>query len=46
MMIYRVLEQGWTEDKALDEAIKIGTTTETLKKFAHDYIAQHTRNAG
>jgi protein tyrosine/serine phosphatase len=41
MMIYRVLEQGWSEDKALDEAVRIGTTTETLKKFAHDYIAQH-----
>src|SRR6185369_11655050 len=43
MMIYRVLEQGWSEDKALDEAIKIGTTAENLKKFAHDYIAQHGR---
>ena len=41
MMIYRVLEQGWSEDKALDEAVRIGTTTETLKKFAQDYIAQH-----
>ena len=46
MMIYRVLEQGWSEDKALDEAVKIGTTTETLKKFAHDYIAQHKNNNG
>jgi protein tyrosine phosphatase (PTP) superfamily phosphohydrolase (DUF442 family) len=46
MMIYRVLEQGWSEDKALDEAIRIGTTTEPLKKFAHDYIAQHKPNAG
>jgi protein tyrosine phosphatase (PTP) superfamily phosphohydrolase (DUF442 family) len=45
MMIYRVLEQGWSEEKALDEAIRIGTTTEALKKFAHDYIAQH-KHAG
>lgn len=41
MMIYRVLEQGWAEDKALQEAIKIGLTGEGLKKFARDYIARH-----
>jgi uncharacterized protein (TIGR01244 family) len=41
MMIYRVLEQGWPEDKALDEAVKIGTSAANLKKFAHDYIAEH-----
>lgn len=41
MMIYRVIEQGWPEDKALDEAVKIGTSAANLKKFAHDYIADH-----
>jgi protein tyrosine/serine phosphatase len=41
MMIYRVLEQGWSEEKALNEAVKIGTTSEILKKFAHDFIEQH-----
>ena len=41
MMIYRVLEQGWAEDKALQEAIKIGLRGDELKKFAGDYIAQH-----
>ena len=46
MMIYRVLEQGWSEDKALDEAVKIGTTTEILTKFARDYIARHKADAG
>lgn len=46
MMIYRVLEQGWSEDRALDEAVKIGTTTNTLKKFARDYIAQHKPDPG
>jgi protein tyrosine phosphatase (PTP) superfamily phosphohydrolase (DUF442 family) len=43
MMIYRVLEQGWSEDKALEEAKKIGLTSEGLKKFARDYIAQRKR---
>lgn len=41
MMIYRVLEQGWSEDNALAEAVKIGTSSANLKKFAHDYIEQH-----
>jgi protein tyrosine phosphatase (PTP) superfamily phosphohydrolase (DUF442 family) len=41
MMIFRVLEQGWAEDKALQEAIKIGLRGDELKKFARDYIAQH-----
>jgi len=46
MMIYRVLEQGWSEDKALAEAVKIGTSSPNLKKFAHDYIEQHKAQQG
>ena len=38
-MIYRVVDQGWAEDKALDEATKIGLTSPALKTFAHEYIA-------
>ena len=41
MMIYRVVEQGWSEDKALDEALKIGLRGDELKKFAQSYIAQN-----
>ena len=41
MMIYRVLEQGWSQEKALEEALKIGLRGEELKKFAQGYIAQH-----
>jgi len=37
-MIYRVVEQGWTEEKALEEATKIGLTSPVLKTFAHEYI--------
>lgn len=37
-MIYRVVDQGWPEDKALDEAMKIGLTSPALKTFAHEYI--------
>jgi uncharacterized protein (TIGR01244 family) len=41
MMILRVVDQGWDEDKALEEAIRIGLSSEGLKKFAKDYIASH-----
>jgi protein tyrosine phosphatase (PTP) superfamily phosphohydrolase (DUF442 family) len=40
MMIYRVVEQGWSEDRAFAEATKIGLSSDGLKKFAQDYIAQ------
>jgi uncharacterized protein (TIGR01244 family) len=40
-MIYRVVDQGWPEDKALDEATKIGLTSPALKTFAHEYIVAH-----
>jgi uncharacterized protein (TIGR01244 family) len=40
-MIYRVVEQGWTEEKALDEATKIGLRSPELKSFAQAYIAAH-----
>jgi len=44
MMIYRVVEQGWSDKKALEEAVKIGLSSDTLKKFAETYIAQHKAN--
>jgi protein tyrosine phosphatase (PTP) superfamily phosphohydrolase (DUF442 family) len=46
MLIFRVLEQGWSEDKALEEAIKIGIRGDELKKFARDYIAQRRSKQG
>lgn len=39
-MIYRVLEEGWSEEQALAEATQIGLTNPALKKFAEDYIAK------
>ena len=41
LMIHRVVEQGWPEDKALEEATKVGLTSPGLKKFAHEYIVAH-----
>ena len=42
-MIYRVVEQGWPEEKALEEATRIGLTSPVLKSFAHEYIGSRTQ---
>jgi hypothetical protein len=42
-MIYRVVEQGWNEEKALEEAIKIGLRSPVLKTFAHEYIGSQLK---
>ena len=44
MLIYSVIDQGWTEAKAEEEAVKIGLTNEELKKFARDYIKQRNKS--
>lgn len=44
-MIYRVVDQGWSEEKALEEAIKIGLTSPVLKSFAHEYIGSRAKKA-
>jgi protein tyrosine phosphatase (PTP) superfamily phosphohydrolase (DUF442 family) len=46
MMILRVIDQGWSEEKALEEAVKIGLTAENLRKFAKEFIAQHKSKRG
>lgn len=46
-MIYRVVEQGWPEDKALEEATQIGLRSADLKSFVQEYIAAHrTKRTG
>lgn len=45
MMIYRVLEHGWTEEKALEEAERIGLRSEELKRFAREYLASRSTAA-
>lgn len=39
----RVLQDGWTIDKATEEAKAIGLRSEALEKFALDYIAAHKK---
>jgi uncharacterized protein (TIGR01244 family) len=42
-MIKRVLQDGWTTDKASEEAEAIGLTNPKLKMFATDYIIAHKK---
>lgn len=40
-MIYRVVEQGRAQDRALEEATQVGLSNPGLTKFAQDYIGAH-----
>jgi protein tyrosine phosphatase (PTP) superfamily phosphohydrolase (DUF442 family) len=39
MMILRISVQGWTDEKAVEEASRSGLKSDQLKKFAKDYLA-------
>jgi uncharacterized protein (TIGR01244 family) len=39
----RVIQDGWTIEKATEEAKAIGLRSEPLEKFALDYIAKHKK---
>lgn len=40
MMIFRVIEQGWSEEQALKEARNIGLRSDNLIEFARQYLAR------
>jgi uncharacterized protein (TIGR01244 family) len=42
-LVKRVLQDGWTVEKATEEARFIGLRSEPLEKFALDYIAKHKK---
>ena len=42
-LIKRVLQDGWTVEKATEEAKLIGLRNEPLEKFALEYIATHKK---
>ena len=42
-LVKRVLQDGWTVEKATEEAKAIGLRSEPLEKFALDYIASHKK---
>ncbi len=39
-LVKRVKQDGWTVDKAIDEATAIGLTNPALKQFALDYLGR------
>ena len=41
MMIFRMVEQGWSEDKAIEEAARSGLKASQLKIFARQYRSRH-----
>jgi hypothetical protein len=43
MMILRISGQGWSEEKAVEEASRSGLKGDQLKKFAKDYLAHRKR---
>jgi len=47
MMMFRILEQGWTEERALEEArLSTGHEAGELKNFARNYLAARKKSAG
>ena len=46
MLIYRVLEDGWGEERALEEATRIGLRGAELQRFALDYVARKRSKTG
>ena len=38
MMIFRIQEEGWTEEKALEEAVRLGLPRDEMRKFARSYL--------
>jgi protein tyrosine phosphatase (PTP) superfamily phosphohydrolase (DUF442 family) len=46
MMIFRIIEQGWSEDKAIEEAVRSGLKSSALKQFADNYFAQKKLKRG
>jgi protein tyrosine phosphatase (PTP) superfamily phosphohydrolase (DUF442 family) len=46
MMILRIVEIGWTEERAVEEASLSGLKRDVLRKFARDYLAQPKKQVG
>jgi protein tyrosine phosphatase (PTP) superfamily phosphohydrolase (DUF442 family) len=44
MMIFRIVEEGWSKEKALKEAVRMGVKKEPLEKFADSYLARRRAN--
>jgi protein tyrosine phosphatase (PTP) superfamily phosphohydrolase (DUF442 family) len=38
MVIFRMVEQGWSQERAIEEAVQSGSNGNELQKFARDYV--------
>jgi len=43
MMIFRITEQHWSEDRAVEEANRSGLNRDQLKKFGKDYLIRQKK---
>ena len=43
MMMFRIVEQDWGEDRAVEEASRSGLESAKLKRFAKDYLASRKK---
>jgi len=43
MMMFHILEQGWPEDRAVEEAGRSGLATTKLRQFAKNYLANRKK---
>lgn len=44
MMIFNLVERGWTEERAVEEASKSGLRRESLQEFARHYLKARANN--
>lgn len=40
MLIFHISEEGWSEEKALEEAVRLGLPQDDMRKFARGYLSQ------
>lgn len=40
MLIFHISEEGWSEEKALEEAVRLGLPQDDMRKFARAYLSQ------
>jgi len=43
MLLFRIQEEGWTEDKALEEVVRLGLSRVDMRKFARGYLGLKAR---
>ena len=43
MMMFRIVEQGWSEDRAIEEASRTGLESAKLKRLADKYLASRKK---